>query len=44
MIESGALTGDELEVMVMTLIGAGHITTIQFLGATILRRRPGPHP
>ncbi|MFE5852664.1 cytochrome P450 [Streptomyces sp. NPDC056500] len=37
LIESGALTGDELEVMVMTLIGAGHITTIQLLGTTILR-------
>ncbi|MEI5034389.1 cytochrome P450 [Streptomyces sp. S1A(2023)] len=37
MIEPGALTGDELEAMVMTLIGAGHITTIQFLGTTILR-------
>ncbi|MGX2993430.1 cytochrome P450 family protein [Streptomyces sp. JNUCC 64] len=37
LIESDALTGDELEVMVMTLIGAGHITTIQFLGTTILR-------
>lgn len=37
LIESGALTGDELEVMVMTLIGAGHITTIQFLGTTVLR-------
>ncbi|MFJ8254056.1 cytochrome P450 [Streptomyces sp. NPDC094466] len=36
LIESGALTGDELEVMVMTLIGAGHITTIQFLGTTVL--------
>lgn len=37
LIESGELTGDELEVMVMTLIGAGHITTIQFLGTTVLR-------
>lgn len=37
LIESGALTGDELEVMVMTLIGAGHITTIQLLGTTVLR-------
>ncbi|NEE13499.1 cytochrome P450, partial [Streptomyces sp. SID7499] len=37
LIASGALTGDELEVMVMTLIGAGHITTIQFLGTTVLR-------
>jgi cytochrome P450 len=37
LIESGALTGDELEVMVMMLIGAGHITTVQFLGTTVLR-------
>ncbi|MEU8768283.1 cytochrome P450 [Streptomyces griseus] len=36
LIDSDALTGEELEVMVMTLIGAGHITTIQFLGTTVL--------
>lgn len=44
LIDSGALTDDELAVMIMTLVGAGHITTIQFLGTTVLRLLDHPTP